>query len=363
MRLTPCAATIALLSSAALTATAQAQGLEFQFSGYGTLAATYADTTNAQFRSSWQQSRGSRGRVDWGVDSRIGVQLDTTVNETFSATGQLLVQRLGSKERLAVEWLYGQAQLGPDTALRAGRVVLTAFMLSDVRNVGYSQHWAHTPYEVYLTFPPVDGAQLLYRSTWEGIKLSVQPTFGRAEAEFYYQRGPAGLVPAHTAFHKLFALNLTAERGNWIARLGHTVADATIEWSIAAPEPLKYTFTSVGLQYDNGKLLAMAEMMTGKTDSQRYDISGQYLTAGYRLGAWMPYASSSYLRNRGTVIQTLPDSRTTALGMRWDAVKDVAIKAQTERARLSGQQFINLTPGTDLRRSATVYTLALDFVF
>lgn len=363
MRPTSRAAAIVLLSSAACASTAQAQGLDAQFSGYGTLAATYADTTSAQFRSSWQQSRGSRGRVDWGVDSRIGAQLDVTVNETFSATGQLLAQRLGSQEKLAVEWLYGQAQLGPDTVVRAGRVVLTAFMLSDVRNVGYSQHWAHTPYEVYLTFPPVDGAQLLYRTTWEGVKLSVQPTVGRAEAEIYYQRGPYGLVPAHTTFHQLFALNLTAEKGNWIARLGHTVADATIEWSVPGPEPVKYTFTSLGLQYDNGKLLAMAEMMTGKTDSQRYDISGQYLTAGYRFGSWMPYASFSYLRNLGTVIQSLPDSRTSALGLRWDTAKDLAIKAQVERARLSGQQFITPTPGTDLRRSATVYTLALDFVF
>ena len=354
---------LSLIAGSLLAPSARAEGPDVQVSGYGTLAATFADTKDAQFRTSWQQSRGSKGRIDWGVDSRIGAQLDVSVNETFSATGQLLAQRLGSDEKLSVEWLYGQAQLNPETVVRAGRMVLTAFMLSDVRNVGYSQHWAHTPYEVYLTFPPVDGAQLLYRTTWEGVKFAVQPTFGRAEADMYYERGPAGLVPAHTVFHKLYALNLIAEKGSWTARLGHTVAYATIEWSMIPAEPLKYSFTSLGLQYDNGHLLAMAEMMLGKTDSKRYDIAGQYITGGYRFGAWMPYATYAHLSNRGTAISMLPDSHTTALGVRWDAFKDIAVKAQAERSRYAGQQFIGITPGTDARRSATAYTLAVDFMF
>lgn len=353
----------ALLATALASPIALAEGLDAQFSGYGTLAATYADTHDAQFRTSWQQSRGSKSRVDWGVDSRIGAQLDLGFDETFSATGQLLGQRLGANEQLSVEWLYAQAQLNPETVVRAGRVVLTAFMLSDVRNVGYSQHWAHTPYEVYLTFPPIDGVQLLYRSTWQGIRFSVQPTVGRAKADMYYETAPLGVISAPTDFHRFYSFNVMAEKGNVTARLGHSVADATIRWSIAPAEPLIYRFTSLGLQYDDGRWLAMAEIMKGHTDTGRYDLNGQYVSLGHRFGAWMPYATYANLHNTGTAIRAVPDSYTPALGLRWDAAKDMSLKFQAERARFAGQQFIGLTPGTDPSRSARIYTLALDFVF
>jgi len=352
-----------LLPLAFATGVARAAGPDFQFSGFGTLAATYADTDLAEFRTSWQQARGSRQRVDWGVDSRLGAQFDASFGDTFSASGQALAQRLGQHEELAVEWLYGQAQLGPDTLLRVGRVVLTPFMLSDVRKVGYAQHWARTPYEVYLTLPPADGAQLLYRTSWEGFKFSVQPTAGRGEADMYYDFGPFGVQPAHTSFHRIYALNLMVERGSWTVRLGHTVSHATIEWPFGPAEPLRYTFTSLGVQYDDGSLLAMAEMMRGKTDSGRYDIGGESLSTGYRFGAWMPYATHAQLKNTGSATRDVPVSRTTALGLRWDLRKDVALKFEAERSRLSGQQFIAVTLGTDLARYVRVYTLALDFVF
>jgi len=351
------------LSALAVCTTAHAGDLDAQFSGYGTVAATYADTHAAAYRTSWQQSRGSRGKVDAGVDSRVGMQLDLSFDDTFSATGQALAQRLGDRGKVTAEWLYAQAQVTPETVVRAGRLVLPAFMLSDVRNVGYSQHWAHTPYEVYLTFPAVDGAQLLWRDSWQGVRFSVQPTVGRAEADMYYERGATGLTPARTVFHRLYGLSVTAEKGPWTARLGYTGADATIEWSTMPAEPLKYTFSSLGLQYDDGHLMAMAEMMIGKTDTAHYDIAGQYVTAGYRLGSWMPYATLAWLDYEGTAFSRLPDARTSAVGVRWDVVKDVAVKAQLERARYSGQQFIDVTPGTDPRKSASVGTLSVEFVF
>jgi len=349
-----------ILGSAALSV--QAAPLDVQFSAYGTVAATFADTKDAEFRSSLQHARGSRSRVDWGVDSRLGAQLDVEFDEIFSATGQVLVQRTGTGAKISAEWLYGQAQLTPETVLRVGRMVLTTFMLSDVRNIGYSQHWVHTPYEVYLTFPQVNGAQLLYRTTWEGIKIALQPSFGRAEAGTHYEQ-PGGLGSAHSVFRKLRTVHVMAEKGDWAARLGHMVTDARLEWQRQPVEPVKYAFSSLGVQYDNGRFMAMAEMMIGTTNTKRYDIAGQYVTGGYRLGAWMPYLTYAHLSNRGTVISVLPASRTHAVGIRWDAFKDVAVKAQAERASYAGQQFIRARPGIDVRQRANVYTVAVDFVF
>lgn len=351
---------LALLAAAF---TARAEGPDVQVSGYGTLAGVYADTDQAQFRSTWEQSRGSRGRLDWGVDSRFGLQANASFNDVFSISGQVLAQRQGRREKVSAQWLYAQAEAGAHVVARAGRVVLPAFMQTDVRNVGYAQHWVRVPYEVYLTLPPVDGAQLLYRDTWRDIKFTVQPTVGRGESPLYYELGPLGLVSAPTQFHRIAGLHLTAEHGPWNARIGTLVTDATIGWRFRPAEEVKFRFSSVGLQYDDGRLLAMVERMNGRTDSGRYDITGSYATAGYRFGAWMPYATVAAIRNDGSVVAEQPDGRTRAVGLRWDAFQDVAVKLQGERSRLSGQQFITVAPAADRTRSVNVFTLAVDFVF
>lgn len=206
---------IALAAMATMAATAHADSPEVTFQGYGTLAATYADTDQAEYRSSWRQSKGSRGKTDFGVDSRLASQANVKFNDTFSAAGQVLAIRRDGKDKVDLEWLYGQVQLHPEVSVRAGRLALPAFMLSDVRTVGYAQHWLRTPPEAYLQFPVTsfDGVQLLYRTTWEGIKFTVQPSIGSAKAKQYFDGGPLGVLAPDADFKKLRSINLSAEKG------------------------------------------------------------------------------------------------------------------------------------------------------
>jgi len=347
-----------------------AEGLDLRFSGYGTVAATYADTHRALYRSSWRQGSGSRGRIDPGVDSRLGGQVNADFGGGWSAVAQVLAVRRDGGDRLDMEWLYAQAQLNDELSVRVGRLVLPAFMLSDVRNVGYAQHWVRTPAEVYFWLPvtSVDGAQLLYRRAWNGTTFTVQPTVGQADTRQYFDFGGGhGLFSGKASFRNVRGLNLSAERGPWTLRFGQTVVDVHQNWDNAppflAPLDFRHTFTGLGLQYDDGALLVMTELVNTDTSDGSFDSRSGYLSVGHRFGPWMPYVTRAHLHNAGTRIASIPPSITSAAGLRWDAWKDVAVKGQVERTRLSGQQFIALDPGVDRRGSVTVFTLALEFVF
>jgi hypothetical protein len=359
-------AALALAMAGATSAWAEPS---YTFGGYGTLAAAHASAKDSNFRSSWRQNTGSHGTVDFGVDSRLGVQGTANFNDTFSATGQLLALRRDGKESVFAEWLYGQARINDALNVRAGRVVLPAFMLSDTRNVGYSQHWVRTPAQAYLGFPvtSVDGVQAIYRTTFGDTTFTVQPTFGRAKVQMYIDVGPFfganRLASNDGAFNKIESLALSAERGDWTLRLGHTVTQKATFTAKNVPLPaftIRDAFTGAGLQYDNGKLLVMSEYVIRRADNNVVNTKAYYVSAGYRFGAWTPYATHAHIKYDPASVNAAWDPSTTnSVGLRWDFYKNMALKAQFDRADQSGQEFTTMANG----KHVNVTSLALDFVF
>ncbi len=360
----------ALAAAAALATMANsALAQRVDFSGYGTLAATDNTSDLGDYRANWRQSAGANNGIDVGVDSRLGAQANVTFNDTFSAAAQALaIRRDGDKFKLNAEWLYGQAQVTSELSVRAGRLVLPTFMLSDVRNVGYAQHWVRTPAEVYLGFPvtSIDGAQVLYRTDVGGVRLTVQPTYGQAKATVFFDGGMLGELQGGAKWDDLWSLNVSAEKGDWTFRAGETTSKSSLVYENAPFIPTsRFTdkFTSLGAQYDNGALLVMAEFVDRETSSKEFDTRAWYSSAGYRIGSWMPYVSVARLTNLGTTVKSNPASRTIAGGLRWDVVKNVDLKLQIESSTLSGQQFVKLQPTADKSKNVNIVTLASDFVF
>jgi len=355
-------------TAAALVAAAfSASATEFSFGGYGTLSAVRSNSDTTEFRANWRQDKGSHGNFDFGVDSRLGVQATAKFNDRFSATGQLLAIRRDGRDTVDVEWLYGQAQITDNLSARVGRVALPAFMLSDSRNVGYSQHWVRTPAQAYLGFPvtSVDGAQATYRVRLGETNLTVQPTIGQAKAKLFFDLGPQlGMATNESAWKRLASVNVSAETGDWTVRLGHTVTQDATNVYVSHPfipsDRFRDAFTGVGAQYDNGQLLFMAEYIMRKTSGKVFDTRSYYVTAGYRVGAWTPYAIHSWLKYTGVALAGLGDASTDAVGLRWDFRTGMSLKAQYERASQTGQQFLVIDPSG---KKVGITSVALDFVF
>ncbi len=366
----PHAATATALAVAALLAmpVAHAQdGITTKVSGFGTFGSAKNNGAGT-YRSSGQQYRGAHdNNPDFGVDSRLGVQGDVQFNEVFSATGQLLSIRRHDDFKPKVEWFYGQAKLNNNISLRAGRLGLPAFLVSDFRNVGYATPWIRTPVEAYsgLPFNTFDGIQGVFRQSLGGFNVTVQPSYGKSKGRVTVAT-PALPLPLDLTLetNKLLGVNALIEHGDWTVRWGTVRTESDVRvvgkhpvfgWILLRNSVFKDNFTGYGLQYDNGSLLVMSELVTRRSVST--NTNGHYITAGYRLGPWTPYATLGGYKDKSGAQK----SKSSTLGLRWDAMKNLSVKTQYDSSEPEPGAFLPpLPPATE---KARVISFAVDFVF
>lgn len=367
------AAMVTAIWAAGSTVAMAADGPDVTFSGFGTLGYTTTNSDAVQFRSTIRQHKGAtESNGDFGVDSKLGLQANVKFNETFSAVGQVLAMRRDGEENPTVEWLFGQAKVADWADLRVGRMVLPTFMLSDSRNVGYASHWLRAPQETYGFFFPTsfDGVQGVLRGAVGGFNLTTQLSAGTSKSDAYFF-GPVGQAD----YKKIYSVNMLAEQGNWTFRLGYTAGADTEVTSSSQNEKGKDKFSGLGVQYDNGDLLVMSEYVTRRWTSKVnsaldgvFDSDGYYVSAGYRFGSFMPYVTYSRYEPKGLAFTLQPgypnDGETQAIGLRWDAMKNVAVKAQVEEVKgTQGTQLLGVAGQTYNGEKVRAVSIAVDFVF
>ncbi|MFA5496307.1 MAG: hypothetical protein WC247_16200 [Porticoccaceae bacterium] len=366
------------LAFAALTTAGQsalASPPDLHVSGFGTLGYVTTDTNEAEFRSSARQHKGATDSSgDWGVDSRLGLQANVTFNSVFSAVGQVFASRRDKDYSPDVEWLFGQANLNEWASVRVGRMVLPTFLVSDSRHVGYAMHWLRVPMEAYASYIPTsfDGVQGIFRAELAGYNITTQLSAGQSEAKLYSVREQT-VLSGTTEGDEMVSLNLVAERGDWTLRAGYTLSrNHEVQFPGSPAVKGDDGFTGLGVKYDNGSLLVQSEYILRRWNGRGaqdgyFDSDAYYLSAGYRFGAVMPYATFSHFRPDGEGYSTgdRRNAQTTAIGVRWDAVRNLALKAQVEEARgFSGLQYVPVAAGFAARAPSThIFSIAADFVF
>lgn len=337
-------------------------GMSVRFSGYGTLGGVVTNRDDVQFVQGYNQSHGATKSMDLGVDSRLGAQVDYRLNDTFSAVGQVLASRRNGTETPRLEWLFGQAEVGSGVSLRAGRMVLPTFLLSDVRAVGFAQHWIRTPVEVYALYPSssFDGGQVQWRPRFGDTNVTAQLSVGKGQTSRFYGLG----LDAYLHVKKLRSLNLVAENGNWTARFGVTQTNGVLEQpGLGTLANITDRFSGFGLQYDDGNWLVLSELVVRRQDKGgAFNSNSYYVSGGHRFGAWLPYLTYSEFKPKGVAYGPQPVGQTTAAGVRWDVIPKLALKAQLETTRPSTQA---LTPGVPLTTYERIKALsvAAEFVF
>lgn len=400
----------ALLALAALSLSSIAQAEELKASGptmnvtgFGTVGVSRTNRDDAEFGVPGQPSGATRS-ASAKPDTKLGVQLASRFSDTFSATAQVLTKyNADGNWNPRTEWLFGKAQLTPTISVRLGRIGAPTFAVSDFREVNYANTWTRPPLDVYGQFPisHFDGADVIGQWSVADSTVSAQVFAGKASAS--WDREPIDLS-------RLRGFNLTAElEGGWTLRLGHAMSKLSLQ-TAGLPELLQIlnatpftdvarqldangrnaSFSGAGIGYDNGSLLASAEYTRRRAETGIVaDTTGWYGSIGYRLGKFTPYLVASRLKvDSSNLVNTIPkgvdpdltalssavDSiaaatangqRTQALGVRWDAVRNVAVKLQYERIRTVGGigQLIAPQPGFGDGARIGVLTLSADFVF
>lgn len=401
MKLSRISLAVAIVAGAGFAAPAWAQsGMDFRVSGFGTVGWAKTDTDNVEFAFLGQPTgAGSSGSFE--PDSRLGLQFDATFNPTFSATLQLLSKYNGDgNQHPGVEWAFAKAKLGHGFNARVGRIGAPFFMVSDFREVGYANVYLRPPADVYNQVPlrSFDGVDLMYAGALGKIPFT---------AQFYYGNTTVPFLHFNAKFDKQVGMNVTAEVLDGLTlRAGHSQGDLTLDSgailglvNALAQTPWKSTgeqinctkrkasFTGLGVSFEQGNWVGAAEYTFRRTDCSVSDTTGWYVMGGYRFGNWTPYAIvSSVTNDDSNVVNTVPvgisapvtdlsmavqglinsqivEQRGTALGLRWDAWRNVAVKAQYERVDTKGTNGFFLVNGASPTRPVNVFSLAVDFVF
>jgi hypothetical protein len=387
----------------------------FSFSGYGTIGVAHSTNDQADYLVDEFKPNGPGHTRSWSadVDSRLGLQGLAQFTPQLSAVVQVITQqRYDDSYRPEVEWANLKYQVTPDFSVRAGRVVLPIYMVTDSRRVGYANPWVRPPVEVYSLVPVthVDGLDANYRTAMGDMTARFEATIAQSDSHF---PGASGFTPGVAKARRIFAVVGTLERGFATFRANWGRADLTID-SFApfeqafrqfgppgealvdryAVEGRNVDFLGVGATYDPGRWFVTGEWARFDTHSILGTKSAWYVSGGHRFGKWTPYltyaaikadsptsdpglplaglppqaAATAQFLNQ-TLNQTLgliPQQRTASIGVRWDFARSAALKLQLDDVRVDSDSrgtFGNFQPGFAPGSSARVFSAVVDFVF
>jgi hypothetical protein len=409
------AATLLALPLAVSTAYAQDSGV--RISGFGTGALTWTNSDQAEF-SRPNQATGAKKDLTTGIDSNLGLQADYAINSWLSVTGQGLVRKDAEDDFGAeLSWAFAKAKINDELSVRAGRIGLPVFMISDYRNVGYANTFLRPPVELYsqVPFSSIDGVDVTWQHSFADTTVTAQLAYGSTDGHL----SGGNTIEAR----QLSALNLVAEHGPLTLRFGRADAKMSMHTSaslnglfanlrsagtgykfaqlnqLAGDLELnkkKASFTSAGLGLDWNNIVVQAEFAKRKVDAYVNDTSAWYAMAGYRFGKVLPYYIHSELKIDSFPANTVPaacpagypaactptlavlrggvntlknngigqgEQTTDTIGVRWDFYRSVALKAQIDRVRPQNGNGLFLAPQPGFKGPVTVGAVALDFVF
>ena len=369
----------------------------FSFSGFGTLGAVHSDEKKADYVGSVFQPNGA-GRtrsVDYGVDSKLGAQVNARFTDKLSGVVQVIAQhQYDNSSSPRVEWANLKYQLTPEFSARVGRIVMPTLMVSDSRMVGYANHWVRPPQEVYTVaaITSNDGIDATYRSQIGSANNTLNAFYGTSTA-----RLPSGSAESDPSW----GVNNTVQIGSLTLRAGIVQTKLTLD--VAQMNPLiaglamvspalaqKYKLdgmsvgsTTLGAMYDPGDWFVMAEFAALRGDGLMADSRAWYASGGYRFGAFTPYVTYAQVKASIEAEPVIPGAEALigglnaakhlmngvqnsfSLGMRWDFMPSAALKLQYDRLDIgtnSSGRLTNAAPDFQPGK-VNVVSVAVDFVF
>jgi hypothetical protein len=275
-------------------------------------------------------------------ESLVGVQIKKEFSPTFSATAQLVMRAHNPNEgsRPTVDWAYLTWQPVADSnwTFQTGKFRIPLYYYSDYLYIGYAYPWVRPAPDVYgWPIYAYKGANASYRtqlgeSDWAATFHAW--TGGYTQHDDAYDTLIYYTTPTNESWKKIMGASVTANNGVFDVRLMYMrYKDSTWQGSGAArvnlieDQSTKIMGVSANMDYKNWLI---------KTEVDRYEqvdaskgLNGIYKYAlagvGYQYGAWTPMVTMSRYR---TVLEPIEGRNTRYLSLRWDFMKNTALKAQ-----------------------------------
>jgi hypothetical protein len=386
----------AILAAFAMSAQAD-DGPTVTISGFGTAALTGTDTDLAEYIRP-NQAAGVGKSFRTGVDSNLGIQAMFKFNNELSATVQGLSRKFATdKFGGELTWAFLKYKINDDFSVRAGRIGMPVYMISDFRLVGYANTMIRPPAEVYrqVNADNFEGVDVVWQHSFDDTTITAQVGYGNST-----NKQPGNV---EVKFKPVSSIHIVAENGPFTVRFGRADADFTVDSASLSGllatlnsvgltqvatdlkiKDVKGSFTSLGATLDYKNFLVQTEYAKRKTETRLVmDTSSWYVMLGYRMGKVTPYYYYGDIKQdvprtyaglpttgplagltaavNGAVKAGLQS--TNAVGVRWDFYKSAALKVQIDRVkpRDGAGAFINVKPG--FSGPVNVYAAGIDFVF
>lgn len=168
-------------------------------------------------------------------DNKIGLQFYRRLGDDLSITTQLIAKGFDSYFDVNASWGFLSWNAKPDFTVRAGRLVIPLFMLSEYLEVGYAYPWVRPPMEMYSGVPlsswsGMDFSWTGYRGDWD---YRVTTAFGTVDQNIW-------IGTIQSEFVARNGVSVSAEFGNDYLRmrLGASRIDAMSDLGVASVDGL-----------------------------------------------------------------------------------------------------------------------------
>lgn len=339
-------------------------------SGFGTAGGAITSNPDFAYYHDSTEFVGATNNIDIGLESRLGVQAVVNLPSGFSVTAQEVVRERGSSEfSPGTEWLFAQYAANPDLLFRVGRVALATFLLSDSRNVGYTQTWMNVPNEVYGNepFQTLDGVQARWRFDAGPVSVTLTGAYGSTSQSIQVNGNPLD-VEAKTAYN----VAATAEWKSVLLRISQTSGNSPfslpLSQTLTIDTTTKDRFDAVGLQYDDGTAVFLsewAERTQNLIPLLGIPLAGSkewYAAGGWRFGAWTPMVSYGVWKGAHTLEDAEGTWGTWSASVRYDVARNIDLKLEVSRPEESNPRYF-LTPNPLSSQRIDVLSFGADFVF
>jgi len=323
--------------------------------------------------------------VSFDVGTVVGLQMSKQVNDTTSATVQL-ISRGSDNYSTEASWAYVTYAANENTDIRMGRLRTPFFYYSDFLEVGYAYNWVRPPSIVYRldAFSSISGVDVTHRFAIGGMDGSIQAYTGRYNDDFTLS-GDTYHIELRRAAGMVFSLN----SGDFGARLSYHQADLTLDANAALAGPNgraldnlaagcalagvgdectadedKAKFYQASVSYDNGSTAVIAEWTAlDQTTALLNDDSAYLISAAQRFGdatVHLTYTVAEDDLESGVVgqVQKNAESKENSiiLGMRYDYDSSTAFKVDIQQ---HDEELVNGAKG----ESGLLYNVGMSLVF
>ena len=341
----------ALIASALCAPSAIA---EVTINGFATMAMGISD-----------QEEGALGYnkdIETLPDSLAAVQISYELNDSMTATMQLLAKGANNWEP-EMEWAYLSYQTEQGTIVRAGKLRVPFFMYSDYLDVRYAQPFSRPNADMYnlVGFNTYTGLDAVIPIEVGNTTFTIQPFAGTSNS------GTKG--DNYIDIINMPGMNISWEWNDLLLRTIYARADLKSTDTPVANDSIG-DFVGVGFKYAPNNFFLLGEygqtkvkdMQFGPGISAQETYTASYVATGYTLGQVTPYLmyGSSDTEQKVemsafnmTTTETTVERKNVSLGMRWDFMPSVALKADMTR-------FIEDIGDAD---DSNVFTLSIDAVF